>query len=386
MARILVAYKQFPAPSVGHAGGESLFALMQALHRRGHRLALVARIAADERQYLSLTAAICDAVYTVPHHRTMRGPRPLAIVRSYLALRAALRHAIRAERPDFLHVETLQTAAITLGLRRPPATYRTQDVNWYMVEQRLPRLHHVRRWLARGERWLLRRLEPWVARRYDLTLAISEGDRRLLAEAIGDARLLLVPLAPAVTHSLGMSPAAAGDANVLFVGAMSRDHNHQGIMWFLDHIWARVLTARPDARLYVVGRGPSEALLRRVDGRSVVVTGSVEDLAPWYEAATVFISPLLVAGGMLQKVLDAMAMGVPIVATSVCNHGVGATPGEHLLIADAPEHFADAVVSLLADAGERARMSAAAQEFVARHYNLDTAVARWDTVIRDLTS
>ena len=384
MAHILIAYKQLPALSVGHAGGESLFALMQALHRRGHRLTLVARIAEDERKHLPAAAAICDAVYTAPHHRTMRGPRLLAFVRSYLAFRAVLRHAIRAERPDFIHVETTQTAIVALGLRRPPASYRSQDVNWYLVDQRLPRLHGVRRWLGHGQRWLLRRLEPWIARRYELTLAISEGDRRLLAKAIGDTRLLLVPLAPAVSDSFGVAPAAEGNANILFVGAMSRDHNHQGIMWFLDHAWERVVAARPDARLYVVGRGPSEALLRRADGRSVIVTGFVEDLAPWYEAATVFISPLLVAGGLLQKVLDAMAMGVPVVATSVCNHGVGATPGEHLLIADDPEPFADAVVSLLADPDRRSRMGAASQAFVTAHYDLDTAVARWDTAIRKL--
>lgn len=384
MAHILIAYKQFPAPSVGHAGGESLFALMQALHRRGHRLTLVARIAADEFQYLPAIEAICDTVYTTAHHRTMRGPRLLAFLWSYLALRALLRRALRTARPDFVHVETTQTAVAALGLCRPPASYRTQDINWHLVEQRLVRLSGARRLVALGQRWLLRRLEPWIASKYDLTLAISEGDRRLLEQAMAGARLLLVPLAPAVHAGAGTGPAVGGDANLLFVGAMSRDHNHQGVLWFLDHVWDRVLSARPDARVYIVGGGPPEAIVQRADGERVVVTGFVEDLTPWYEAATVFIAPLLVAGGLLQKVMDAMAMGVPVVATSVCNHGVGATPGVHLLTADDPQSFADAVVTLLADAQRRERVGEAARAFVTTHYDLEAAVTLWDAAIRGL--
>ncbi len=93
MAHILVAYK-VPRPSVGHAGGVFVRP-MEALHRRGHRLTLVARLAADERQHLPAAVAICEAVYTTPHHRTMQGPRVIAFIRSYLAFRATLRRALR---------------------------------------------------------------------------------------------------------------------------------------------------------------------------------------------------------------------------------------------------------------------------------------------------
>ncbi len=385
MAHILVAYKQFPAPSVGHAGGESLFGLMEALHRRGHRLTLVARLAADERQHLPAAAAICEAVYTTPHHRTMQGPRVIAFIRSYLAFRATLRRALREVRPDLLHVETTQTAVVALGLSRPPASYRTQDLNWFLIEQRLGRLRGLRRLLARLQRLLLRRVEPWIASRYDVVLAISEGDRSLLRDAMGGVTPLLVPLSPALSSDT-VAPAVDGGPNLLFVGAMSRDHNHQGAMWFLDCVWPRVAAQRPDVRLYIVGGGPQAALVNRADGDRVVVTGFVDDLAPWYRAATVFVSPLLVAGGLLQKVIDAMAMGVPVVATTVCNHGLGGEPGVHLVTADAPDDFAAAILALLEDAAARAQMAEAARAFVTTTYDVDAAVARWDATIRSLTA
>ncbi|MBN1247926.1 MAG: glycosyltransferase [Anaerolineae bacterium] len=390
MAHILIAYKQFPAPSVGHAGGESLFYLMEALHQRGHRLTLVARITNEERQHLPEVERICDRIVTVRHHRSRGGPRLVAILRSYLDLRRAIRETIQAVRPDFVHVETTQTAVIALGLPESPSSYRTQDVNWFLIDQRLrqgfgaQRLTGLRRWVAIVERALFRWLEPWVAGQYSLLLAISEGDRRLLARDRSRDSLLFVPLVPSFTGQETVAPAVDGDSNLLFVGAMSRDHNLAGVAWFLDGIWPDIAASVPDARFYIVGGHPPEALQRRADGKRVVVTGFVDDLATWYRAATVFVSPLLVAGGLLQKVMDAMAMGVPVVASSVCNHGVGAIPGEHLVTADEPEAFAAAVIELLGNPEARQRLGAAGRTFVREHYDLETAVDGWDAAIRRL--
>jgi len=87
---------------------------------------------------------------------------------------------------------------------------------------------------------------------------------------------------------------------------------------------------------------------------------------------------------LLQKVVDAMAFGVPVVATSVCNHGLGATPGEHLLTADTAEAFAAAVLSLLCDPETRARLGNAGQYFIQTHYDTAAAIAQWDAALAEL--
>jgi glycosyltransferase involved in cell wall biosynthesis len=356
---------------------------MTALHRRGHRLTLVARITDAERRHLPAVKAICDAVYTTPHHSSLPGPRLWAFLRSYAALRSALQQALADRRPDLLHVEVLQTAVAALGLRRPPASFRTQDVNWFLAEQRLARATGLRRWKARMARGFWRWFEPWVCRHYDLILAISEGDRRLLARALPDdasRRLLLLPLTPAVRAGADQEVKAGSDSSdLLFVGAMSRDHNIAGVSWFLDEIWPRIRAAEPAVRFNIVGGDPPEALRERAAADSRVnVTGFVEDLAPWYRRAAIFVSPLLVAGGLLQKVMDAMATGTPVVATPVCNHGVGAVPGEHLVTAADAGGFADAVVALLRDSQTRQRIGLAGRTFVEAHYDLEAAVDRWE--------
>jgi len=384
MARILFIYKQFPAPGVGHAGGESLFKLMEALYRRGHGLSLVARMLDEERPLLPHVEAICERVDTVPHHRSLPGPRPLAVLRSYMALRRATRRALHDLRPDLVHIETTQTALALLGVQLPKSSFRTQDVNWFLQQQRAAHTRGLRQLWAKATGALYRRLEPALWRRYDLLLAISEGDKALLAAAGGTQPLLLLPLTPAVSPEPPTPPAVLAGLNLLFVGAMGRDHNRDGVTWFLDHVWPLIRTAVPAARFYVVGGSPTAELQTRADGEHCFVTGFVADLAPWYRAAAVFVSPLLVAGGLLQKVMDAMAFGVPVVATSVCNHGLGATSGEHLVIADTPEAFAAAVIALLLDPEACARIGAAGQRFIHENYDVETSIACWEAALLQL--
>lgn len=390
MAHILFVYKQFPAPSVGHAGGESLFGLMQGLHQRGHRLSLVARILDKERSRLPDVEAICEHVYTVPHHRALPGSRPRALLKSYLALRRATAQALHDIQPDFVHVETTQTAMIVLGLDFPAASFRTQDVNWFLQEQQLHYHHGWRKGLTHAKRMFFRAFEPWLWRRYDVLLAISEGDRRLIAPQCAQRPLYLVPLSPSLSSqtngitempSVGPNMPLVGP-NLLFVGALGRDHNINGVLWFLDNVWPQIQQAVPEARFYIVGGAPPENIRARADDAAIVVTGFVDVLAPWYRAATVFVSPMLVAGGLLQKIVDALALGTPVIATSVCNHGLSATPGTHLLTADTPNDFAEAVIHLLTDSEARTQLATTGQTFIQEHYDIESALDAWDAGIR----
>ncbi len=392
MARVLFIYKQFPAPSVGHAGGESLFGLMEALHRRGHRLALVARIMDEERALLPAVEALCERVITVPHHRSLPGWRPLALARSYLGLRHAAKKALRELQPDLVHIETTQTAIVLLGLSLPPSSFRTQDVNWFMWEQKAVHARGLKRLWAKTMAVAFRVFEPALCRRHDLILAISEGDRALLAPVCGDRHVHLLPLAPAVPTDPDVLPAippgssttlTASPPVLLFVGAMDRAHNLAGVIWFLDRVWPRIRKAAPAARFFIVGGRPPAELRARADDQCIV-TGFVDDLASWYRAATVFVSPMLVAGGLLQKVVDAMAFGVPVVATSVCNHGIGATPGEHLLTADTAEDFAAAVLTLLHDPEAQVRLGSAGRHFIQTRYDTEAAIAEWEAMLQGM--
>ncbi|MGC9398517.1 MAG: glycosyltransferase [Anaerolineae bacterium] len=384
MAHILVAYKQFPGSEVGHAGGQSVHRLLEALHQRGHELTLVARIRDEERPHLEGVRSLCTRVYTVPHHHSLRGPRPLAVLCSYAALRKATRRALEETHPDVLHVEFAQTAVALLGIRHPRTSFRAHDVNWFLMAQQAERQRGFSRVCSRLLERFFRRAEPWLYRTFDLIAAISEGDRRLLAPRCAPRPVHLLPLSPNLRPTPDLQPVVPQGPNVLFVGAMWRAYNVQAVQWFLNEVWPSVREAVPAATFYVVGSRPTPEIRARSDGERVIVTGFVDDLAPWYASATVFVSPMLVAGGLLQKVVDAMGMGVPVVATSVSNHGLSATPGEHLLVADDAPHFAKAVIELLRDPERRAALASAGRRFVQKHYDPAVTVARWEEALLSL--
>lgn len=376
--RILIAYKEFPAPSVGHAGGQGVFRLIRVLHQRGHSVILVARLRREEAAWVEETRPFCERIVTVPHHQALSGPLPLRIARSYLALRRAVARTLRETRPDLMLVEFTQTALVLLGLRRPFTAVRPHDVNWFLLEQRSRYQKGLRRMGTLALARLFGHLEPWLLRRYNQILAISEGDRRLLMLRCRPIPTLLLPLAPALSAETPSHPIVPPGPNVLFVGAMYRGPNIEAVDWFLSQVWPKVTAEVPEARFYAVGYGPPPQMLARADGERIFVTGYADDLTPWYQAATVFVSPVQVAGGLLQKVLDALAMGVPVVATSVSNHGIGASPGRHLITADDPEEFAAAVVQLLRDPVRREQLGQAGQEFVRARYDLDEVLDRWE--------
>ena len=117
----------------------------------------------------------------------------------------------------------------------------------------------------------------------------------------------------------------------------------------------------------------------------MTVTGFVEDTDREYKTAAVFVAPILIGGGIIVKVLDALAAGTPVVTTSFGNEGVGAKPGRDLLVADDPQAFADAVVALLKDEALAERLSGSGREFVRENYSLDAVMKKVEEAYGELT-
>ncbi len=163
------------------------------------------------------------------------------------------------------------------------------------------------------------------------------------------------------------SPFAAGSLPVVFTGAMDYWPNVDGVRWFAEEVLPRVLDALPNAHFTIVGMRPTAAV-KALASAHVTVTGTVPDVRPYLQHAAVVVAPLRVARGIQNKILEAMAMARPVVATDACGAGIDAVNGRHFVTAHDAATMADAVVSLLRD-GEAARMmgNAARARIVARY-------------------
>jgi hypothetical protein len=138
---------------------------------------------------------------------------------------------------------------------------------------------------------------------------------------------------------------------------------------------------RPALKLLIVGADPSPAVrqLDRLPG--VTVTGSVADVRPYVTGSALTVAPLRIARGTQNKILEAMAMGVPVVASRIAAGGVDAIQGEHLLVAETPDGYRDAILSVLGDAAERARLSAGGRARVLSHHAWPNSMKRLDAII-----
>lgn len=170
------------------------------------------------------------------------------------------------------------------------------------------------------------------------------------------------------------SAPASHEPACCFVGALDYRPNVEGIVWFCQAIWPKILERRGDARLYIVGRNPVTAVkeLARVPG--VEVAADVPDVRPWLNRAQVVVVPLRIARGVQNKVLEALAMARPVVASRTCLQGLAVEMGRDLLDATTPEHWRDRVLELLADAAARSRLGAAGRAFVEKHHEWESCL------------
>jgi sugar transferase (PEP-CTERM/EpsH1 system associated) len=175
--------------------------------------------------------------------------------------------------------------------------------------------------------------------------------------------------------------------SLIFTGVMDYFPNVEGVIWFCREVWPLVLREVPSARFTICGTRPDPAVqaLARLD--AVKVTGRVPDVRPYLGRSSVCVVPLRIARGIQNKLLEAMAMGLPTVASTAAFEELEtAEKSTHLLVADEPADFARHVVRLLTDATLRSRMGGAARRFVEADYCWEAQLGRLDQVVAAVTA
>lgn len=291
-------------------------------------------------------------VVAVPLERSIaKSIRGLAATRSLSGARfydEALASAVSratADRPDVLVIEHVQLRALAHQARA-----RTVVVDMHNVESLLAERMSAKRsgpWKVAYaiEAKALRLLEA-RAKAFDLVLVASKQDGETLQQ-IGDMgadKIIVVPNAWDETNPL--SPAA--DPVVSFVALLGWGPNIDAALWLAKEVWPLVLAEVPDAKLQLVGRAPSDEV-REQASESIIVTGTVDDLEPWYAKTRVAVAPLLAGGGSRLKILEALSVARPLVSTTVGAEGLEDLIGRGVIIGDTPQAMADAIVGLLRD-------------------------------------
>jgi polysaccharide biosynthesis protein PslH len=222
--------------------------------------------------------------------------------------------------------------------------------------------------------------EQRLAKRFDLCTATTLAEWQTLEDYATGAATGWFPNGVDGEFFSPADEAYDGDT-ISFIGRMDYYPNQECMSRFCEQVWPILRLRRPNLKLLIVGADPSPAI--RALGRKpgVTVTGSVPDVRPFVRKSAVMVAPLAIARGTQNKILEAMAMGVPVVTSRVAAGGVDAVAGVHLMVADSPVEQSDAIVRLLESPAERQRLARAGRQRMLSHHAWPRSMERLDGMI-----
>jgi glycosyltransferase involved in cell wall biosynthesis len=260
----------------------------------------------------------------------------------------------------------------------------THDLDFLVNPARLHAMSGVSRFFAAGRLKALERIERKAYGRFETILALTPSDAEALARHPAAAGKAIYPL-PLALDLGAFDPAAyeRGRNRILFMGALYSDFNRDALRFFASEVFPVVRSRNPEARLEVVGYGADEAL-RAAAGPGVSFVGGVEDVRPYLGACSVMVLPLRFCGGVRIRMMEAAAMGTPVVSTPIGVAGMGLRAGNEYIEAQTGAEIALAVLHMLRDRGEACRVGALARRWAEKNISLEGYPARLDALFEKI--
>jgi len=225
-------------------------------------------------------------------------------------------------------------------------------------------------WLYRLEAERLARYEAEVARTFAQSILISDIEADCMRRRVPECSIAVIPNGVDLEYFTPCEEPVpcANPCDIVFAGAMDYFPNVDAVRYFCAEIFPLIREVQPEAQFTIVGRNPTPQVTRLGQEPQVTVTGAVSDVRPYLAKARVAVAPLRIARGVQNKVLEAMAMGLPVVGTSNAFEGLQATAADGALVADDPEAFAHAVRTLRTDSQLLHHYSQQARRYVQVHH------------------
>jgi len=300
-----------------------------------------------------------------------------------------LHHAIQREfaerRPDLVIVYSCNMAQFAKHFPDVPRIVHFGDLDSLKWQLYAERSRVPLQWIYAAEAHRLLNYERRIARVFSHALVHTDAEKSDFER--------LIPGIPVTVVGNGVDldyfRSAGGvkeTASMVFTGVMDYRPNVDAVLWFCDEILPLIQTEIPEANFTICGSRPVPAVRRLAKRRGVTVTGWVPDARPYLDQAEVFVAPLRMARGVQNKLLEALAMGLPCVASTAAWTGTVVPAAEGIPATDEPVEFARHVVDLLQDSKRRAEMSLRARASAGANYRWDVQLARLDQVIATVVS
>jgi len=330
--------------------------------------------------YEQVIAVPRDRGYTLS--KTIRGAlgrTPLPVLNYTTdSMKRTLERVLSEPEFDIVQVESIHLMTYLPIIRA--AKHRPLVIcDWHNIESELMSRYSERepnilkRAYAGKTARLMSEFERRALHEFDAHIAVSQRDAERLRNLNSAAQVFVIEngVDTAYYQEAGVSAANAPGKphSIVFVGSMDYHANVDGVVNFARDVWPGVQARHSELIFTIVGRDPAPEVRALATNPGVEVTGTIDDLRPFYREALAAVVPLKVGGGSRLKILEAMAAGVPVVSTTLGAEGLNVHDDANILIADANVQLAEGIVGLTESKELRQRLSAAGRALVFEHYD-----------------
>ena len=322
--------------------------------------------------------------------RGILGPTPFSVL-NFTApqIMDKLERVLRENRFDIVQFEGVHLLAYARRIRQI-APHVPLICDWHNVESEIQRRFAessespARRLYALRTAKLLERAECEVLRLADAHSVCSERERQMLLAEVPEANITVIPNGVDTAFFAANGFGEQLRQNVVFVGSMDYHANIDAVLFFAKSVWPGLRERRPDLRFFIVGSKPVPEVVELMKEPGITVTGTVDDLRPYYRDAVMVVVPVRVGSGTRLKALEAMAAGVPVISTPLGAEGLAVTPGKDILIAETPAEIIDTAAGLRQDSPKWHELRANGLRLVQAEYDWSVVGERLLGIYREL--
>jgi sugar transferase (PEP-CTERM/EpsH1 system associated) len=287
--------------------------------------------------------------------------------------------ALEQFRPEHILCQLVRTTEYVREVHDVPKTLDYMDTLSKGLERRSEMAPTLLAPLFRAETRRLIRYENLMLDLFDHSVIISAQDREYIYHPWRD-RIAVIPNGVDSEHFTPRH--GRQDYDIVFTGNMNYPPNIDSALYLAQQILPLVRRTRPNTTLLISGVAPSQSVrdLGRTDPL-IHVSGWVKDIRDSYASARLFVAPMQIGTGLQNKLLEAMAMRIPCITSTLANNAVGARPGDAILVGNSPEEYAAHILHLLDDPAERARIAENGYQFIRSQFDWDKAAEKLDRMI-----
>ena len=381
--RVLFVTHRFPYPTANHAGGVLVFEIIKTLNLKGFSIDLLSFINDNEYQYVSQMYEYCKIIELIPSKKKFIErilDLPSYLIKPRFIIQAFQRRFIKklvelqnVNGYDIVQMEWTQMCQYVNYVKRGKVKILTEhDVSIIPVEREyLKQKNGIQKFKKWWTLKLLKQYELRLCAKFDLVLTLSKKDSNFLDKINPMIKTFEYPVFIKTTIT---TPEPPSNRKILFLGHLGRMPNIEAVEWFYRDVFIDIYEIYPDAIFNIVGAEPHERVLQIAKNENVQLFSNVEYPEKFYKDARVFVSPLLIGGGIIMKNLHAMGLGCPLITTTIGNEGINGLDGRDVLIADSKEEFISKLDLVLNDNTYWKMLSENGKMFIDTHYNFNVSV------------